>query len=144
MAQQVLEHGLTNLHLPGRFPIETMPGLMQKASALLVTLADQEIFRHTIPSKIQAYLAAGRPILASLDGEGAKLISDANAGVAVPAEDGAALASAILQMYQSLPDERKKMGVNGAAYFKQHFEHDMLVDRLITILDSCVADKKGN
>ena len=109
-----------------------------------MTLADQEIFRHTIPSKIQAYLAAGRPILASLDGEGAKLISDANAGVAVPAEDSAALASAVLQMYQSLPDERKKMGVNGAAYFKQHFEHDMLVDRLITILDSCVADKKGN
>lgn len=144
MAQQVIEQGLTNLHLPGRFPIETMPALMQKASALLVTLADQEIFRHTIPSKIQAYLAAGRPVLASLDGEGAKLISDAKAGVAVPAEDGGALARAVLQMYQSLPEEREKMGVNGAAYFKEHFEHDMLVDRLITILDSCVASKKGN
>lgn len=143
MTQQVKEFGLTNLHLPGRFPIEAMPGLMQKASTLLVTLADHEIFRHTVPSKVQAYLAAGRPILACLNGEGAKLISMAGAGKAVPAEDGAALAAAVLEMFRRLPDEREKMGINGAAYFKQHFGHEMLVDRLIGILGTCVADVKG-
>jgi hypothetical protein len=40
MREQAQVRGLTNLHLPGRFPVNTMPGLMQKAGALLVTLAD--------------------------------------------------------------------------------------------------------
>ncbi|UUZ52987.1 hypothetical protein LP419_28555 [Massilia sp. H-1] len=57
MLEQKLARGLDNLHLPGRFPVSAMPAMMQKASALLVTLADQEIFRYTVPSKIQAYLA---------------------------------------------------------------------------------------
>lgn len=143
MAQQVIERGLTNLHLPGRFPIETMPGLMQKASALLVTLTDHEIFRHTIPSKVQAYLAAGRPILACLNGEGARLVSSAGAGIAVAAEDGPALAAAVLRMYRCPPADRIAMGENGARCFKQHFGHDMLVDRLIEILGLCATDMKG-
>ena len=80
MLKKVQQRGLTNLHLPGRFPIETMPGFMQKASSLLVTLADQPIFTATVPNKVQAYIAAGRPIIACLNGEGARLVVDAKAG----------------------------------------------------------------
>ena len=45
-----------------------------------------------IPSKVQAYMAAGRPIVACLNGVGAEVVVEAGAGVTVPAEDGAALA----------------------------------------------------
>ncbi|MEO8418816.1 MAG: glycosyltransferase family 4 protein, partial [Methylophilaceae bacterium] len=136
MLQEVSKRGLDNLHLPGRFPMETMPGFMQKASVLLVTLADQEIFRATIPSKVQAYLAAGRPILASLDGEGAKLVSASGAGLTVPAEDGVALAEAVLKMYHMPSHEREELGAKGRLYYTQHFSHDMLVDQLIDHLQS--------
>lgn len=136
MLQQVKARGLSNMHLPGRFPIETMPGFMRQASVLLVTLADQEIFRYTIPSKVQAYLAAGRPILACLNGEGARLIEEASAGIAVPAGDGGALAEAVLRMYRMTPAEREAMGGNGSLYYAQHFSHDMLVDQLIDLLQS--------
>ena len=136
MLQQVKARGLSNMHLPGRFPIETMPGFMQKASVLLVTLADQEIFRYTIPSKVQAYLAAGRPILACLNGEGADLVADAQAGLTVPAGDGGALAEAVLRMYRMTLTEREAMGARGRLYYAQHFSHDMLVDQLIGHLQS--------
>lgn len=136
LLQEVQSRGLTNLHLPGRFPVETMPGFMQKASALLVTLADREIFRATIPSKVQAYLAAGRPILACLNGEGANLVTTAGAGLAVPAEDGHALAAAILQLYRMAPQERTLMGARGRAYYEQHFAHAMLVEQLLDHLRS--------
>jgi len=136
MRQEAQRCELSNLHLPGRFPVETMPGFMQKASALLVTLADQEIFRVTIPSKVQAYLAAGRPILACLNGEGAKLVTLAGAGLAVPAENGLALAEAVLHLYHMSPQEREAMGACGRLYYEQHFTHDMLIDQLIEHLRS--------
>lgn len=136
MLQQKKDRNLGNLHLPGRFPIDMMPGFMQQAAVLLVTLADQEIFGYTIPSKVQAYLAAGRPILACLNGEGARLVAAAGAGLTVPAEDGRALAETVLRMYRMSSSEREAMGACGRLYYEQHFSHDMLVDQLIDSLQS--------
>lgn len=131
MLEQVKARGLTNLHLAGQYPVETMPGLMQKASALLVTLADQPIFAATIPNKVQAYMAAGRPILACLNGEGARLVLEAGAGFSVPAEDARCLAETVLCLYQMPSEDRAAMGVSGRRYFKQNFNHDRLIDELI-------------
>ena len=131
MREQVELLGLTNLHLPGRYPVSVMPGLMQKAGALLVSLTDEPIFAATVPNKVQAYMASGRPILASLNGEGARLVREADAGLTTPAGDAKALAAAVLQLFQMTPAERDKLGVNGRRYFKNQFDHDMLTEQLI-------------
>jgi glycosyltransferase involved in cell wall biosynthesis len=143
MLKAVQQRGLTNVHLPGRFPVETMPGLMQKASVLLVTLADQPIFAATVPNKVQAYMAAGRPIIACLNGEGARLVIEAGAGLATPAEDAKALADAVLHLYKLSPGEREKMGDNGRRYYRKHFDHDQLVDQLIVHLQSVSGSGEG-
>lgn len=131
MIEQVESLGLTNLHLPGRYPVNTMPGLMRKAGALLVSLSDEPIFAATVPNKVQAYMASGRPILASLNGEGARLVKEADAGLATPAGDAKALAGAVLQLFQMTTAERERLGANGRRYFKDHFDHDMLTAQLI-------------
>lgn len=136
------QRALTNLHLPGHFPVETMPAFMQKASVLLVTLADQAIFAATVPNKIQAYLASGRPIIACLNGEGARLVTEAEAGLATPAEDAQALARAVLQLYHLSPGEREKMGENGRRYYQENFNHACLVDDLIQHLQSVSSNGK--
>jgi glycosyltransferase involved in cell wall biosynthesis len=143
MCEQVKARGLTNLHLPGRFPMQTMPGLMQKAAALLVSLADEPIFAATVPNKVQAYMAAGRPILACLNGEGARLVQEAGAGIAVAAQDAAALAEAVLRLYRMPEEERAALGDNGRGYFKANFEHNALVDELIGHLQRVCNSKKG-
>lgn len=142
MLKAAQQHDVTNLHLPGRFPVETMPALMQKASALLVTLSDQPIFAMTVPSKIQAYLAAGRPIIACLNGEGARLVVEAGAGMATPAENAKALADTILHLYRLSPEERDKMGENGRRYYQEHFDHDHLINELIIHLQAVSQSKK--
>lgn len=142
MRQEAEKYGLVNLHLPGRFPVETMPGFMQQASALLVTLADRKIFSATIPSKVQAYLAAGRPILACLNGEGAKLVVEAGAGLAIPAENGSALAEAIMDLYSMPQAEREAMGARGRIYYSEHFSHDKLIDQLIMHFQSVNESEK--
>jgi glycosyltransferase involved in cell wall biosynthesis len=88
----------------------------------------------TVPNKVQAYMAAGRPILACLNGEGARLVEEAQAGLSVLAQDAKGLAAAVLQLYQMQADDRAKMGANGRRYFKAHFDHDKLVDELMAHL----------
>ena len=86
---EALRLGLKNVQLTGRFPPSDMPNILAQASVLLVTLTRNPMISQTVPSKIQAYLAAGRPIIASMDGEGARIVLEAEAGVACPAERGA-------------------------------------------------------
>lgn len=144
VAEQIVEKKLTNLHLEGRFPVETMPTLMRQASALLVTLTDQPIFELTVPNKIQAYLAVGKPVIACLNGEGARLVGEAKAGVAVRAEDSEGLANAIVTLYQMSELEREQMGVNGRAYFKLHFDEEMLTTELIKHFEKLISGKGEN
>jgi len=143
MLAQVEALGLTNLHLAGRFPVETMPGLLRKAAVLLVTLADEPIFRATVPNKIQAYMAVGRPILACLNGEGARLVVESGAGIAVPAQDARRLADAVLQLYAMAQDARDRLGENGRRYFKANFDHDQLVDQLLVHFNSVLQERQS-
>lgn len=144
VAQQVVDKKITNLYPEGRFPVESMPVLMRQASVLLVTLTNQPIFELTIPSKIQAYLAVGKPIIACLNGEGARLITEAKAGIAVKAEEDEGLAQAIIRLYKMPEAERGQMGVNGRAYFKQHFDEEMLTAELIKHFETLIGKKDNH
>jgi glycosyltransferase involved in cell wall biosynthesis len=143
MLDEVNQRNLVNLHLPGKFPVESMPGFMQQAEVLLVTLSDREIFAATVPSKVQAYMAVGRPIIASLNGEGARLVEEAGAGLSAPAEDACALADTILKLYQMPEGQRDEMGSNGRDYYQRHFNHEDLIDRLIDHLEGVTREKRG-
>lgn len=135
LRSQISKNGLSNIFLAGRFPVEAMPAYLQRAEALLVSLTQEPIFSLTVPNKIQAYMASGKPIIASLNGEGARLVKESESGLSVPAEDPEALAKAILTLYQMSSKDRRQMGENGRAYYRSHFDHDVLVDQLISHLD---------
>jgi glycosyltransferase involved in cell wall biosynthesis len=87
-------------------------------------------------------MAAGRPIIACLNGEGARLVVEAGAGLATPAEDARALADTVLQLYRQSPDECEKMGSNGRRYYQVHFDHDRLIDQLIALIQTVSKDGK--
>jgi len=142
--EQIAERKLANIFLAGRFPIDSMPFYLQKAGALLVSLSDEPIFALTVPNKMQAYLASGRPIIASLNGEGARLIAESNAGIAVPAEDSIALANAVIQISELSDEAREKLGQNGRKYYQNHFDHDNLVEELIGYLRMGIPSKDGD
>ncbi|WP_313516911.1 glycosyltransferase family 4 protein [Pseudomonas sp.] len=136
LQEQKRVHRLDNLILPGFFPMGSMPQIFVRASVLLVSLKDEEVFAQTIPSKIQAYLSAGRPIIASLNGEGARIIREARAGDSCEAENPTALATLICSMKNRTSAERRTMGLAGKAYFYEHFEMSSQVARLVKILET--------
>lgn len=133
--------GLTNVQLPGRFPPEAMPGILAQASALLVSLARSPIMSQTIPSKVQAYLAAGKPVIACLDGEGARVVREAEAGLACPAENAKALAEAVAQLESADPTTLRGMGASARAYYESHFQPDHLAKQLMNRLERLLDER---
>jgi glycosyltransferase involved in cell wall biosynthesis len=131
VTEQVRARGLQkSFHLLGRYPADAMPRFFALSDALLVTLRKEPIFELTIPSKIQSYLACAKPIIAALNGEGARIIEEAGAGLSCSAENPSELASAIQKLYAMSENERGEMGKRGRAYFERNFEREMLLDRL--------------
>lgn len=125
-----------NFYLLGAFPSTEMPKYFSCADALVVSLKKDPIFALTIPSKIQSYLACGKPIITSLDGEGSKIIEEANAGFTCPSEDCEGLVANIKKFLTLSYEEQKILGQNGRVYFNIEFEREILVERLEKILDN--------
>jgi glycosyltransferase involved in cell wall biosynthesis len=114
----------------GRHAVDRMPSFYQHADVMLVSLKDEATFAMTIPGKLQSYLAAGMPVLAMLNGEGADIVRLSQSGIACPAGDAKQLAAAVLEL-ASLPQQRlQEMGANAAAFYLREFDRGALIDRL--------------
>lgn len=120
--------------LLGRHPLERMPAFFKGASALLVSLRSEPIFAMTIPGKVQTYLASGLPLLGMLDGEGARIIQEAGAGMVCPAGSGEGLARCVEEMAALDRSQREQLGANGRAYCRLEFDRDMLIGKVESIL----------
>ena len=108
---QIEQRGLSaSVLMLGRFPLERMPSFYAHADALLVSLKKDPVFSLTIPGKVQSYLMAGVPLLGTLDGEGAKVITEANAGLVSGAGDADGFATAVLKMAEMSAIQLKQLG----------------------------------
>src|SRR5699024_1855851 len=81
LEDKVQELGLTSITFTGRVPQEQVPSLVADADIQLVSLKSAPFLSHTTPSKIPSLLASGVPIVAQLEGDGAKLLEESGAAV---------------------------------------------------------------
>jgi glycosyltransferase involved in cell wall biosynthesis len=139
---RIAEDRISNIFLEKRQPIELMPKILKKASVLLVSLNDDPILNLTVPNKLQAYLAVGKPIIACLNGEGASITSKSRAGIVCRAEDPEGLAASIIRLYNMTKKERDLLGRNGRNYFNKYFNQDILTFFLIRHLKTLIKRKK--
>jgi len=114
----------------GPRPPSAMPTYFALADALLLTLRSDSIYALTVPSKLQAYLACGRPVLAGIDGEAARIVGAAGAGLAVPATSPSLLADAAVRLADMTAVEREGLGASGRAYFEKHYARERVLGRL--------------
>ncbi len=122
------------VHLLGRRPPETMPSWFALADVLLATLQPDPVYEMTIPSKLQTYLASGRPVVAAMNGEGARVVQAAGAGATAPAGDAVSLAAAVEELHNTSPESRARMGRSGREYYEMHFARDKIIDRIEGLL----------
>jgi colanic acid biosynthesis glycosyl transferase WcaI len=131
VAAEIERRNLTKQMLMlGRFPLERMPAFFRHADALLVTLKDEPIFASTIPGKVQSYLATGIPLVAMLNGEGAKVISESGSGLVCAAGDADGLARSVLALSLMTTEQRNEMGLRARITYLREFDREALMNRL--------------
>jgi glycosyltransferase involved in cell wall biosynthesis len=113
----------------GRYPFEKMKDFYEIADACLLTLRADNLVGMTMPSKLQGYMAAGKPVIAAIDGAAREVILESNCGICVKASDSEALAMAMKDFILD-NDKYKACGENGREYFKLHFTKDIFMKKL--------------
>ena len=106
-----------------------------KADVLIATLKKHKLSEKTIPSKIQAYMSSGKPILCTIEGESSKLIKQANCGF-ICKNNLKSLNKTIIKINKSKKSTLKKLGDNGKKYFLKKFTVDKVTYNLKKILNN--------
>ncbi len=109
---------------------------LEAAGALLVHLRDDPLFAVTIPSKTQAYLAAGRPIVMAVRGDAADLVKQAGAGVFAEPDNPESIAEAVRKLAEMTPVDRERIGRAGRAFY----ERELAIDHAVEQFDSIFFD----
>lgn len=130
----VKEHKLNSVFFLGRFPIEAMPSLFRQTDILMFALTDNKIFELTVPARLQAYMSAGKPVVAMINGEGAEVIKEADCGWSVPAEKPRELADLLLELRDMPPSLLNQRGINGKEYAERHYDLNTCMDHLEKIM----------
>jgi colanic acid biosynthesis glycosyl transferase WcaI len=132
LESKVKKAGLSeNFYFEGLKPVEDIPKYTAVADLLIGCLVKSDLLEATIPSKVTSYIAAGRPIVLSMDGEVRELINNViRSGYAGPTEDSKALAENIRKIHAMSQKERQKMGARGRAYHFKYLERNIILNKL--------------
>jgi glycosyltransferase involved in cell wall biosynthesis len=125
----------------GHRPFESLPRYYAAADALLLMLRRDPTMARTIPSRLQAYMACGQPIIAALDGQAQRIVSDAGAGLGVAAETPEALRDAIQIMAAMAPEDRARMAKAALQRSRNEFDSALIVDRVEAALQTVVCNR---
>jgi len=122
----------------GMKPLSEMPKIFSASDALLITLKKDPVFELTVPAKLQTYLACGKPIVASLDGEGADIIRKARAGYVAETENDSALAKNVLALKTLSASDRAILGENGRRFYLENYSRKMLMNRAQKLFEEVI------
>jgi putative colanic acid biosynthesis glycosyltransferase WcaI len=125
---------LGNVRFLGRYPAQSMARLYALADVLLVHLRDDPLFRITIPHKVLAYLASGKPVLAAVSGDVADMVTGEQAGVACPPSDPVALAAAVRQLRGLGANELHWLGEHGLMAARTKYAREIVIARIEDVL----------
>ena len=135
MSRAALEAKVKDLHAEdavtfyGSVPATDIPKFTALADALIVCLSDSPDLGLTVPAKVASYMAAGKPVLASMDGAGNAAVAAAG-GLSSPACDAAALADNLLALTRMGAAQRAAMGQSAKEYYLAHYRRSELLRKL--------------
>jgi glycosyltransferase involved in cell wall biosynthesis len=132
------EMALSNVQFQQRVPMSEMSRVLSDADILLVHLKDDPLFEITIPSKTQAYLAAGKPVLMAVKGDAADLVRRSAGGTNCLPEDPQSIVNAIAELMTKGADQLTEMAKSGQAFYFRELSLRAGTDRFERIFHSLV------
>jgi colanic acid biosynthesis glycosyl transferase WcaI len=116
----VASRKISNVGFIPRVSQNEISSILQTGDLLLVHLKKESLFAITIPSKIQAYMYVGRPILAAVTGDAARLVETAEAGLACEPENASSIAEAVLKISAMNQHDLHQLGQNGKSFYRDN------------------------
>ena len=120
LERRVSDEGLHNVVFLPAVSMAQVGNYLSSADALLVHLKKDPLFTITIPSKTQAYMAVGKPLLMGVDGDAADLVTQSECGHIAQSEDPDSLVDAVEKLMGATPGERATMSENGRDFYRAH------------------------
>jgi colanic acid biosynthesis glycosyl transferase WcaI len=137
------ELGLTNVVFMPAVPMAEVGTILVAADALLVHLRKDPLFEITIPSKTQAYMVVGKPLLMAVNGDAADLVKQSNSGLTAESENPVALADAAQRLADMPTLELEAMGSRARQYYQEHLGLAVGASRFGDIFKTLVNRAKG-
>lgn len=136
LKQEAEGRNLQNVYFVPHMPMSEVGVILNAADALLVHLRKDQLFEITIPSKTQAYMAIGKPIIMAVGGDAAKLVTAADCGLCCESQNEIALAEEVLKLKRLSPNELKGLGTNARTYYRSKLSLEIGTDHFIALFNS--------
>ncbi|MFF1571172.1 glycosyltransferase family 4 protein [Leifsonia sp. NPDC058292] len=128
-----------NVEFVGRIPADEMLDVYERSDFQLVPLKDVEIFRGTIPSKFQASLSLGLPVITTVAGDLTEIVDANGVGFTALPENPDALAEAFRAAHAATGDERAALADRARAYYESTMTRETTTRRIESILERCAS-----
>lgn len=135
--------GVKNIEFRDRVPMNEMAALYATADYSLVTLKDLPVFEGTIPSKLQASLAYGAPVITTIRGDVRKLVREHRVGFTADPESVSSLEEAFRRALGLSASDRSEMAERALLLYARQFSKKSGLDHIERVL-SQPALGKGN
>jgi glycosyltransferase involved in cell wall biosynthesis len=140
---RALEMNLSNVVFLPPVPMSEVGTVLAAADVLLVHLRKDPLFEITIPSKTQAYMAVGKPLLMAVNGDAADLVRQAKCGLTAESENPQALADAVDDLSAMPAEELKTMGENGRSLYQKGLSLHVGVAKFAAVFDGLSLKVRG-
>ncbi len=135
--------GLDNMVFLPAVPMAEVGALLAAADALLVHLRKDPLFEITIPSKTQAYMAVGKPLLMAVKGDAADLVLESNSGLTAEPENPASMADAVQRLVDMPLEELQAMGKRARRFYQERLGLTVGAERFGLIFMALAKRTKG-
>jgi glycosyltransferase involved in cell wall biosynthesis len=136
-----LARGLGSVEFRGRVASDQMHGVYRESDFQLVSLKNVDIFHGTIPSKFQASVSLGLPVITTVAGDLSALVEANDLGFVAQPENADELARAFRAAYALSADQRRAMGDRASAFYEDAMTREAAIDRIETILTDAAERK---
>lgn len=140
LKQRMFDENINNIAFIPRVPMAEVGGILEQADLLLVHLRKDPLFEITVPSKTQAYMAIGKPLLMAVSGDAAELVVQAKCGGMAVSENVESIKKAILDIYQLSPAEQQQLGSNARDFYQAKLSLKSGVQQFIEIFKKVKHD----
>lgn len=125
----------SNFHLLGKKNQETARDYMSATDVLFLSLKNEPIFALTVPAKLQVYMTQSKPIIAALEGEGAKIVEEAECGISCKSGNVEEIKEAVLKLYSSEKEYLIGLGQNARTYYDKNFKREKIITGLNNLFE---------